>query len=122
MLTRRRSQPAHSAGACAAAGLRPSSTSTRFFSSSTCFSSALRRASLSCAAAMLQAAARTSAASALERVAQTSRDAFRVSAAGGGRGADAVLAEIAQAAGPVVHLDVFADEVQVAVEEVLVRQ
>src|SRR4051812_1657007 len=126
MLMRRRSQPGQSAGAGAAAGVRPSNTSTRFWRTSTRLSSAFSRVSVSCAPAGLHASARSArinaAARALERIAQPRRDSLRIAAAGRCRSADAVLAEVAQAATLVVHLDVFGDEVEVAIEEVFVRE
>src|ERR1043166_5609315 len=116
MLMRKRSQPGHSVGAgagaaAAAAGARPSSTPTRLFNASTCVSSAFRRASTSWAPAMLQPNQRNNAASRSERIAQSCGDTPRVAAAGGGRCADAVLAEVAQAAGLVVDRDILGDEI-----------
>src|SRR5947207_8014480 len=94
----------------------------RFVSSSTCVSRAFSRASASCAPAVPQASARTSAMRSLERIAQAGRDAARVAAARRRRRADAVLAEVAQAAGLVAHLGELGDEVEVLVEEILVGE
>src|SRR5436190_10365393 len=59
---------------------------------------------------------------ALKRVTQASRQAFRIAATGGRRGADAVRAEVAQAAGLVVDLRNQGDEIQIAVEKVFVGE
>src|SRR5690349_8881206 len=123
MFIRRRSQPGQSLGAGAAAGeARPSKASTRFLRLWTSFSSARSRSSGACAAAALQASASSSAMQGSERIAQPRRDTFRIAAAGDRRGADAVLAEVAQARRVVVDLRDDRDEVEVAVEEVLVRE
>src|SRR4029079_4037441 len=58
----------------------------------------------------------------LDGLAQPSRDSFRVAATGRGRRSDAVLAEVAETAGLVVHLYILGDEIQVAVEQGFVRQ
>src|SRR5690349_18945909 len=123
MFIRRRSQPGQSLGAGAAAGeARPSKASTRFLRLWTSLSSARMRSSGACAAAALQASASSSAMQGLERIAQPRRDTVRIAATGDRRRADAVLAEVAQAGGVVVDLRDEGDEVEVAVEEILVRE
>src|SRR5436190_2044764 len=115
----RASSSAAARHAAAATGCLLSRASTRFFSDSSCASTARRRASGACAAALLHASASSSA---LKRVTQASRQAFRIAATGGRRGADAVRAEVAQAAGLVVDLGNQGDEVQIAVEKVFVGE
>src|SRR5690348_4315884 len=123
MFIRNRSHPGQSLGAGTAAGeVRPSRASTRFLRLWTSLSSARSRSSGACAAAALQASASSSAMQGLERIAQPRRDTVRIAAPGDRRGAHAVLAEVAQACGVIVDLRDDRDEVEVAVEEILVRE
>src|SRR5262249_50204550 len=97
-----------------------SSTSTRFFSCCTSFSSARRRSSGACAAARLHANARSSAKYRSERIANACGNALRVASARRRSRADAVLAEVAQPAHFVPDLGHQGDDVEVAIEDVLV--